>query len=157
MTVDILQQTDPYHIDGRQSETAAAVAQGVRRMLRAAGIATICEFVLANGQRADVAGIAADGMIHIVEIKSSVQDFRCDSKWHEYLDYCDFYYFAAPVEVDSTIFPEDTGLIVADAYGAEIIRTADKRVLSAARRRSLLVSFSQQAANRLHSAQDRML
>jgi hypothetical protein len=154
MTIEAADRTSFMLIDGRQSDTSAAVAQGVRRMLWSLGIATVCEFVLANGRRADIAGVAADGSIHIVEIKSSVQDFRCDNKWPEYLEYCDFYYFAAPVDLDSTMFPADTGFIVADSYGAEIVRTADKRPMNAARRRALLVRFSQQAANRQHSLQD---
>ena len=111
--------------------------------------------VLANGRRADIIGLAADGAIHIVEIKSSIQDFRTDHKWPEYADYCDYFYFAAPAELDPLIFPEEPGLIVADSYGAEILRPAPLAKMNASRRRVTLLTFAQQAANRLHNLQDR--
>lgn len=140
--------------DGRQSPTAMMVAQGVRRLLRAAGIASICEVVLSNARRADIFGIAADGSITIVEVKSSVQDFRCDSKWPEYIDYCDCFYFAAPADMDLSIFPSHTGLIVADSYGAEIVRTSHGAKLNSARRRSMLLTFARAAALQLHALHD---
>ena len=40
--------------DGRQSETAAAIQKGVCRHFRAQGFATLCEYTLASGRRADV-------------------------------------------------------------------------------------------------------
>lgn len=140
--------------DGRQSECAASVAQGVRRYLRSGGIASVCELVLANGRRADIAGVAPDGTIHIVEIKSSVQDFRADSKWPEYMEYCDRFYFAAPPDLDPAIFPSEPGFIVADAYGAEIVRPATARKMHPARRRTTLLAFARHAAHQLQQLHD---
>jgi hypothetical protein len=154
MSSELRIATDPRLMDGRQSETAAAVAQGARRLLRSIGVATICELVLGNGRRADIAGLTADGTIHIVEIKSSLQDLRSDNKWPEYADYCDHFYFAAPPELDPDIFPQEPGFIVADNYGAEILRPAPLRKMLPARRRITMLAFAQQAANRLHSLQD---
>jgi hypothetical protein len=57
-------------------------------------MAAVAEVALANGRRADVAGIAASGEIWIVEIKSSVEDFRTDGKWPEYREFCDRLFFA---------------------------------------------------------------
>ncbi len=141
-------------VDGRQSETAAAVSQGVRRLFRASGIASVIEFTLGNGRRADVAGLAMDGLFHIVEIKSSYQDFRVDQKWPEYVEFCDYFYFAAPPDLEPAIFPQNTGLIVADSYGAEIVRPAVLDKISSARRRAILLRFAQFAANQLHSIHD---
>ena len=115
--------------DGRQSETARAVARGTRRLLRALGIATVTELGLRDGRRADLVGIGPDGLITIVEIKSSVADFRADRKWPTYRAHCDRLYFAVPVTLPQAIMPDEAGLIVADGFGAEIVREAGERRL----------------------------
>ena len=140
--------------DGRQSETALAVARGARRLLRALNYATLTELTLASGRRADIIALTAGGDIHIVEIKSSVADFRADSKWTEYRDFCDRFYFAVPHDFPVELIPGETGLIIADAYGAEINRDAPVHCLAAARRRAVLLRFAQAAANRLHALGD---
>src|SRR5262249_35087277 len=103
--------------DGRQSPHAAAVQRGVGRLLRTYGFAVVTERALANGRRADVVGLSRDGEVWIVEIKSSVEDFRVDRKWPEYREACDRLYFATHADVPRSIFPEDAGLILADSFG----------------------------------------
>src|SRR3984957_17479470 len=110
--------------DGRQSEMALAIARGTRRLLRNLRFSTLTELPLASGRRADVVALAADGTIVIVEIKSSLADFRADQKWPDYRAHCDRLYFAIPGSMPHDIMPEDAGLIVADAYGAAIMREA---------------------------------
>lgn len=140
--------------DGRQSETALAVARGTRRLLRTLGCASLTEFGLADGRRADIVALADDGTILIVEIKSSVADFRADRKWTAYLGFCDRLYFAIPDSVPIAIMPETTGLIMADAHGAEILREAPEQRLAGARRRAMTLRFAQAAAERLHRLGD---
>jgi hypothetical protein len=140
--------------DGRQSLTAAGVQRGLCRLLRQHGLAVLTEFTLATGRRADVAAIHGDGRIWIIEIKSSPEDFYVDQKWPEYRDYCDELYFAAPPTLDPAILPEDAGLIVADSYGAEILRPAPRHALVAARRKAITLSFGRVAAQRLHGLWD---
>jgi hypothetical protein len=140
--------------DGRQSVTAAGVQRGLCRLLKAHGFAVLTEFTLATGRRADVAALKADGTIWIVEIKSSPEDFYVDAKWPEYRDYCDQLFFAVPPKLDVSILPEDTGLVVADQYGAEILRPAPHHPLVAARRKAITVSFGRVAAQRLHGLWD---
>ena len=101
--------------DGRQSDTALAVARGTRRLLRRLDYSTLTELPLLTGRRADVVALAMDATIIIVEIKSSVTDFRADAKWREYRAHCDKFYFAIPESVPVDIMPEDAGLILADA------------------------------------------
>src|SRR5262245_29835488 len=77
---------------------AFAIYRGVARLLCAHGMAPVGEVSLANGRRADVVAVTSGGEIWIVEIKSSVEDFRADRKWPEYRAYCDRLFFAvAPV------------------------------------------------------------
>lgn len=140
--------------DGRQSETALMIQRGVARLLRSANFAVLPEFTLASGRRADIAAIADSGEIWIVEIKSSLEDFRSDAKWHEYRDYCDRLFFAIPTSMEPEIMPGDAGLIVADRWGADIVRHTDANTLHASRRKALTLSFARAAALRLHGLHD---
>jgi hypothetical protein len=147
-----------YHVRkrtvGRQSVTAAGVQRGVCRLLKAHGFAVLTEFTLATGRRADVVALKADGTIWIVEIKSSPEDFYVDAKWPEYRDYCDALFFAVPMSMDTKILPEDAGLMIADPYGAEILRTSPLHPLVAARRKAVTISFGRVSAQRLHGLWD---
>jgi len=140
--------------DGRQSETALMVQRGAARLLRTANFAVLPEFTLASGRRADLIGIAGSGEIWIVEIKSSLEDFRSDAKWPEYQDYCDRLFFAIPASLDPGIMPADAGLIVADRWGADILRQAAEISLHAARRRAVTLAFARAAALRRHGLYD---
>jgi hypothetical protein len=141
-------------VDGRQSETALAVARGTARLLHAHGFSVVSELGLPSGRRADLVALDAGGEIWIVEIKSSVADFRADQKWQDYRAHCDRLYFATSMEVPYEIFPPDTGLIVADAFGAQIICRAPEHRLAAATRKSMLLIFARAAAHRLQSLAD---
>lgn len=140
--------------DGRQSETALMVQRGVLRMLRQAGFAALPEFTLATGRRADIIAVNVQGHIWIVEIKSSLADFRSDAKWPEYGDYCDRLFFAIPPAMDPDIMPGEAGLIIADGYSAEIIRQTDAFALHASRRKAVTLAFARAAALRLHGLYD---
>jgi hypothetical protein len=141
-------------IDGRQSETAQFIARGLRRMLRAHGYSSLTELPLLDGRRADVVALRGDGALAIVEIKSSVADFRADNKWRDYLDHCDRLYFAICDTIPVEIMPPEAGLIVADAYGAAILREAPEQKIPPATRRAVLLRFAQAAADRLHRIAD---
>jgi len=144
----------PTPVDGRQSEHAAAVQRGVGRLMRARGFAVVAELPLATGHRADLVALGAAGDIWIVEIKSSVEDFRADHKWPDYRLSCDRLFFATHPAVPLDIFPEETGLILADSYGAELLRDAPEHRLAAATRKAMLLRFAQAAADRLHGLID---
>ena len=136
----------------RPPNKAGQIAQGVQRLLRAQNMASLTEFVLGNGRRADVFGLGPDGATIIVEIKSGPADLRSDAKWRDYIDYCDTFYFAAAPDTDMRIFPQDAGFIMADAYGGEILRPGPLRKMNAARRRATVIAFAHQAATRLQIA-----
>lgn len=140
--------------DGRQSERARDIARGSARALLALGLRSIPELALASGRRADLLAIRDDGALWIVEIKSSVADFRSDHKWPEYRDFCDRLLFAVAPDFPLAILPEDTGIIVADRYGGEMIREAPEHRLAAARRRALTLRLAQVAAGRLLTLAD---
>jgi hypothetical protein len=141
-------------VDGRQSETALAVARGTARLLHAHGFSVVSELPLPSGRRADLVALDSAGTIWIVEIKSSVADFRADQKWQDYRAHCDRLFFATSLEVPCEIFPPDTGLIVADAFGAEFKCDAPEHKLPAATRKSMMLIFARVAARRLSSLAD---
>src|ERR1700752_1489943 len=107
-------------VDGRQSETARAIARGTARLLRSLGFSCVSELPLPSGRRADLVALNENGEIWIVEIKSSVEDLRADKKWQDYRQHCDRLFFAFTRDLPCEIFPAETGLIVADAYGAHL-------------------------------------
>jgi hypothetical protein len=144
----------PPPIDGRQSESALAIARGTGRLLLSLGFACVSEVALPSGRRADLVALDSSGEIWIVEIKSSVADFRADQKWMDYRLHCDRLFFATSLKVPCDIFPPDTGLIVADAFGAEIKCDAPEHRLPAATRKSMLLCFAQTAALRLQALSD---
>jgi len=141
-------------IDGRQSERALAIARGTARLLHAHGFCVVSELSLASGRRADLAALDAKGEIWIVEIKSSIADFRADHKWMDYRLHCDRLFFATCQEVPCDIFPPDTGLIVADEFGASFVCEAPQHRLPAATRKSMLLSIARAAALRLQALAD---
>ena len=140
--------------DGRQSERALAIARGTLRLLRSLDYAGIREFTLAHGRRADLIALNAKGDIWIVEIKSSVEDFRADSKWHEYMPFCDRFSFAVNAEFPRELIPREAGLIVADKFDAGIVRDAVPAPLAPARRKAVTLQFARIAASRMHLAMD---
>ena len=141
-------------VDGRQSETALAIARGTARYLHALGYCVVSELPLPSGRRADLVALGGDGEIIIVEIKTSVAGFRADQKWMDYRRHCDRLFFATHAGVPCDIFPAEAGLIVADAFGASIVSEAPEERIAAATRRSVTLRFAHAAALRLQAVAD---
>ena len=119
----------------------------------------ICEVPLANGRRADMMALDAKGALTIVEIKVAKSDLLGDSKWTDYLDYCDRFFWAVPPDLariceGERFLPDAAGLIVADRYDAVLIREALHRPLAPARRKAELLRFARRAARRLSAQID---
>lgn len=141
--------TVPSVQDGRQSETALEIQSGVFRLLTQHALACVAELSLPNHRRADIAGVSERGEIWMIEIKSSLADFQCDQKWPEYQDFCDRFYFAVKPDFPHDVLPHDQGLILADNYGGEIVREAETKPLSPARRKTMLLRIARTAAHRV--------
>jgi hypothetical protein len=129
--------------------TAALLARGVCRALDQLGYASLVEFPLANGRRADILGLGKAGDIVIVEIKNSVADFRADRKWVIYRDFADRLFFAVPNHFPQVLIPEECGLMVADPFGAVLLRDGRTTPLNPGRRRALTLRFARLGAARL--------
>ncbi len=130
------------------------LARGVARHLTSHGFVSVEEFVPARGLRVDVIGLGPKGEIWVIECKSSRADFQSDSKWQGYLEWCDRYFWAVDLEFPTELLPDETGLIIADSYGAEIIRMGPEAKLAPARRKKMIQKFATDAARRLLALRD---
>ncbi|MBC6440557.1 MAG: MmcB family DNA repair protein [Rhodospirillales bacterium] len=135
--------------DSGEERAAIGLARGIGRMFEAISQASLTEFTVRSGRRADVIALDAKGRFTIVEIKTSLADFRADTKWPEYLDFCDFYLFAVPEDFPQEVLPDHHGLIVADRFDATILRPSPEAPMNAARRKSQTLRFATLAARRL--------
>ena len=118
------------------------------------GWSPIHEVPLPNFRRADIIALRPDGGFACIEIKSGLRDFQTDAKWPQYRDYADALYFAVDDEFPLPLLPEDTGVIVACAHEAELIREAPRHPLPSGRRRAMLHRFAVLAAQRLAVRED---
>ncbi|WP_127520092.1 MmcB family DNA repair protein [Mesorhizobium sp. Z1-4] len=139
--------------DGRQSDRALLVRRGVQRLLSQTGAVTLPELSLKTGRRADLVALSRLGEIWIIEVKSSIEDFRVDRKWPEYRAFCDRFFFATHPGVPAEIFPDDCGFILSDGYGAEILREAPEHRLAAPARKALTLRFARASAARITAAE----
>jgi hypothetical protein len=144
----------PLAADGRQSAAALEIARGVTRLLANHGFVCLPEVTLPNYRRADLMGISGKGELWIIEVKSSIEDFRVDQKWPEYRNYCDRLFFAVGLDFPLDVLPETTGWIVADRFDAALLRDAPELKLAAARRRALTVNLARLATARLMNLAD---
>lgn len=147
-------QTSRSQVRAAPAAVTAAVTRGVCRWLGDMGFATLVEFKLGNGRRADVVGLNEAGTILMMEVKSTPEDFRGDAKWLEYVPYCDAFSFAVPPHFPWQILPEDVGVVMADAHSAAILRAAPQHKLHAARRKALTLRFALAAGQRLATVVD---
>lgn len=130
------------------------LARGVTRMLAAQGWSVLSEVALKNGRRADLLALSDKGDFLLIEVKSSLADFRSDSKWPNYLPFCDRFAFAVPEDFPLERLPPEPGLIIADPFGAVELRPAPETRLAPARRRALQIRFARLAAQRLLTLTD---
>lgn len=139
---------------------AEAVRRGVCRMFHRHDIFAVPEVSLRNNRRVDLMGLSKKGDVIIVEIKCARSDLLGDAKWTEYLDYCDRFYWAVPPELycdelhQERFLPERCGLIVADAYDAEMVRPAALHALAASRRKVETLRVARHAMRRLLATSD---
>ncbi len=131
---------------GDRAAATAAVTRGAVRLLVDLDLAPLCQFVLPDGRRADIAALGRDGAFWIVEVKSSLEDWMSDEKWPAYREWCDRFFVAIDERFPQERLPDSVGMIVADAFGAALMRDAPHEPLAAARRRTMTIRFARSAA-----------
>jgi hypothetical protein len=130
------------------------LARGVCRALRALDFVVVEELVPAPGLRVDVMALGPKGEVWVVECKSGRADYVTDRKWQGYLEWCDRFFWAVDADFPTELLPEGTGLIIADAYDAEILAMGPEAPLAPARRKVMVQKFARHAALRLQALRD---
>ncbi|MHB9880496.1 MmcB family DNA repair protein [Pacificimonas sp. ICDLI1SI03] len=139
---------------------AQDVARGIGRLFWQQKRSMLTEVMLPGGRRVDIMALGEDGRFAIVEIKVSVADLRGDTKWPDYLPWCDEFYWGIPAGFDASLLDEECfapgacGLIVADRFDAAILRPASRDPLAAARRKKATLIFARTGATRQMHAND---
>ncbi len=100
------------------------LARGTGRLLRSLDHAVLTEFTPARGLRVDLISLGPKGELLGRRMQKLSRRFSGDRKWQGYLDWCDRYFWAVDCDFPTDLLPDDTGLIHADAFGAEITRMA---------------------------------
>ena len=131
------------------SKNVNRIARGVMRHFAQIGLSSLSEFSPTAGLRVDIITFGISDEIWIIECKSGQSDFKSDKKWQNYLEWCDRYFWAVDANFPIDILPPDTGIIIADAYDASILRDSLLNRLSAARRKKIMKSVTKSACNRL--------
>ena len=149
-----MDQTEPLSPEPLPTMPGQRLARGVARALRALDFVTVEEMVPVSGLRVDLMALGPKGEVWVIECKSGRADFRADQKWQGYLEFCDRFFWAVDADFPTELLPEGTGLILADAYDAEIVRMGAETPLAGARRKALLHKFARHAAARLHAYRD---
>jgi hypothetical protein len=126
----------------------AAVTRGAVRVFRGLGYVALAEVTLPNARRADLMAISPRGELFIAEVKSSLEDFRVDRKWRDYLDFCDRFAFAVAPEFPQHVLPAEPGLLVCDGFGGALVREAPLEPLTGSRRKALTIAFARLAGLR---------
>lgn len=130
------------------------LARGVCRHLLSHDFVSVEELTPTAGLRVDVMALGPKGEVWVIECKSSRADFQSDHKWQGYLDWCDRFFWAVDADFPTELLPDDTGLILADGYDAEILRIGPESKLAPARRKAMVQKFARHAALRWHAARD---
>ncbi|SOH94150.1 hypothetical protein SAMN06273572_103178 [Monaibacterium marinum] len=124
------------------------IARGVWRHLSTLNMTALTEYVPARGLRVDLVALTDKGEVWIIECKSSLADFRSDTKWQNYLEWCDRFFWAVPNDFPVEVLPDETGLILADRFDAAIVRDAPLDKMAAARRKAMTLKIARTAMRR---------
>jgi hypothetical protein len=130
------------------------LARGVARALLQFDFVSVEELVPTPGLRVDLMALGPKGEIWVIECKSSRADYMADQKWQGYLPWCDRFFWAVDANFPTDLLPAGSGLILADAYDAEIMRMGPETPLAAARRKVMVQKFARHAALRLQGFRD---
>ena len=142
-------------MDEKTLQPGQILARGVcRHLAMAHDFVSVEELVPERGLRVDVMGLGPKGEIWVIECKSSRVDFTSDNKWQGYLEWCDRFFWAVDADFPTEILPDETGLIIADGFDAEILRMGPMAPLAASRRKVLTRKFARHSARRDHRYRD---
>lgn len=131
--------------EGRGSVTER-LARGAARHLTGLGAGVVPQFPLPNGRRLDLLALLPDGRLWAVEVISGVDDVLAERKWQDPVDWCDALYFCVDPTFPLALVPDQVGVLVADSFGAQMMRAAPAHALPPGRRQVMTLRFAGLAA-----------
>ena len=126
------------------------ILQKTMRFLSLKGYKVLSEFALPNKKRVDIIGINLKREIIIVEVKSNINGIKLDRKWKNYLDYCNYFYFASNGKLKDINSSKNSGLIQKNSNGIEIIKKPKYKKLSKNKKNALIFKIALAASSKFH-------
>ncbi len=124
---------------------------GTRLWLAGMDFVVLDDFELPNGTRVDIIGLGPKGEYWIIESLDQIWDHNVEKKWQDRIEWCDQFFFVVEIDYPIGTLPDETGIVVADSYGAEVARNSVEQPLIPSRRKNLTFHFARAAAGRLES------
>ena len=119
------------------------------RFLSTKGYKVLTEFALPNKKRVDIIGINLKKEIVIVEVKSNKNGIKLDKKWKNYLNYCNYFYFACSEKLNLN-FSENIGIIRNNCNKIEITKEPKYKKLPENKKNKLIFKISLSAISKFH-------
>ena len=123
------------------------ILQNTMRFLSAKGYRVLSEFALPNKKRVDIIGINLKKEIVIVEVKSNKIGVKLDKKWKNYLNYCNYFYFACSEKLNLN-FSENIGIIRNNCNKIEITKEPKYKKLPENKKNKLIFKISLSAISK---------
>ena len=125
------------------------ITDAIARSYYEQGDGVLREFKLRVKRRVDLITLNDEGLITIIEIKSSVSDFRSDKKWNEYIDWADQFYFGVAQNFPIDILPKEHGIIKTDGFDTYEARKSPVKKLNGSRRNTLVRKLARASMRRV--------
>ena len=137
--------------------TTRRITDAIARSYYGQGDGVLREFRLKVRRRVDLITITDKGLITIIEIKSSPEDFRSDKKWGEYIEWADRFYFGVGDNFPIDILPKEHGIIKTDGFDCHEARASPMNKLNGPRRNTLVRSIAKTSMRRIESKRNDLL
>ena len=125
------------------------ITDAIARSYYEQGNGVLREFKLRIKRRVDLVTINDKGWITIIEIKSSVADFRNDKKWNEYIEWADQFYFGVAHNFPIEILPKEHGIITTDGFDIHEAQPSPVQKLNGSRRNTLVRKLARASMRRV--------
>ena len=133
------------------------ITDAIARSYYGQGDGVLREFRLKVRRRVDLITMTNKGLITIIEIKSSPEDFRSDKKWGEYIEWADRFYFGVGDNFPIDILPKEHGIIKTDGFDCHEARPSPVNKLNGTRRNTLVRNMAKASMRRIEYERNDLL
>ena len=137
--------------------TTQRITDAIARSYYSQGDGVLREFRLKIKRRVDLITMTNKGWITIIEIKSSPEDFRSDSKWGEYIDWADQFYFGVAHNFPIDILPKEHGIITTDGFDVYQAQPSPVQKLNGSRRNNLIRKMAKASMRRIEQERNDLI